>query len=127
MASEESLRSSVNRYRSLQDGWLDGQGKAPSHELLSWFESWFFDFYKENFPGLDYPSLFPEFEGGLVLEWFLKGLQPSLDIFPEKTGWFHFIDPDSPDGYYEIDVNLTDSADTEWVEKLKRTLAVGDS
>jgi len=119
MQTESEFKANLLRVRSLQDGWLDGEGKAPSKELLDWFEGWFFDFYKENFPGQDYPTLFPEFEGGLVLEWFLPGLQPSLDISPEKTGWLHAIVPSSKLGYVEIVFDFNDPNDNLWVNLLR--------
>jgi hypothetical protein len=122
MQSESKFKANLLKIRSLRDGWLEGEGKAPSKELLDWFESWFFDFYKENFPGLEYPSLFAVFDGGLLLEWFLPGLQPSLDISPEKTGWLHAIVPDSELGYVEIDFDFSDPNDNLWVDLLRKFL-----
>ena len=118
--TESKFKANLLRVRSLRDGWRDGEGKAPTVELLDWFEGWFFDFYKENFPGLDYPTLFIKmFEGGLVLEWFLPGLQPSLDISPEKTGWLHAIVPSSKLGYVEIDFDFNNPNDNLWVNLLR--------
>jgi hypothetical protein len=123
MQSESEFKANLVKIRSLQDGWLDGEGKTPTVELLDWFEGWFLDLAERYDLGGEYLSVFPEFEGGLELEWILPRLQPTLSIGPDyQTAWFHFIDPDSPDGYYEIDVDLTDPADREWIEKLREIL-----
>lgn len=131
MQTESKFKANLLKIRSLRDGWLDGEGKAPTVELLDWFESWFLDLWEKHGLEEEYPYVFVAFDGGLELEWLLSQQSPTLSIWSfwpsYRTAWFHFIDPDSPDGYYEIDVDLTDPADTEWVEKLKRTLAVGDS
>lgn len=128
MQTESKFKANLVKIRSLRDGWFDGEGKALATDLLDWFEVWFLDLKEKYDLGGGYPSVFPDLDGSLELEWFLPRFQPTLSIEPDyQTAWFHFIDPDHPDGYYEIDIDLTNPADTEWLDKLKRTLAVGDS
>jgi hypothetical protein len=81
--TESEFKANLLKIRSLRDGWLDGESKAPSKELLDWFESWFFDFYKENFPRLEYPSLFAVFDGGYYWSGFCRGSNPAW-TFPQK-------------------------------------------
>lgn len=127
MLTVTQFKTNLEKVRSLQDGWLDGSGKAPSVELLDWFEGWFLDFGEKHNLNYGYPSVFPRHGGGLVLEWFLPRFAPSLEIEPDhQMAYFHCIDPGCLDEYYEIDVNLADPADIEWVDALKRTFAIGD-
>jgi hypothetical protein len=128
MQTEAQFRENLGKLRVLEDGWLDGECKAPSKELLDWFESWVFDFFEKHFPPDSYPSAFSSFDGGLELEWLTFGLCPSLDIEPDfvtrkQQAWFHMIDPSSPGGYFELYVDLDDPADREWVGKLREVLA----
>jgi hypothetical protein len=127
MQTENQFCENIGKLRVLEDGWLDSECKAPSKELLDWFESWVFDFFEKHFPPDSYPCAFSSFDGGLVLEWLTLDLCPSLDIEPDfvtrkQQAWFHMIDPSSPGGYFELYVGLDDSADQEWVEKLRETL-----
>lgn len=125
MQSKSKFKANLLRVRSLQDGWLDGEGKAPTVELLDWFEGWFLSLWEKHNLG-ECPDVFPEFKGGLVLEWFYPQFQPSLSIEPNhQSASFHFIDSSSPDGYCEVDIDLTDPADMEWVTKLRHATAVG--
>ena len=125
MQTESKFKANLLKIRSLQDGWFEGEGKAPTVELLDWFESWFLDLAERYDLREAYPYVFVAFDGGLELEWI--GLRsPTLSIWPfwpsYQTAWFHFIDPDCPDGYYEIDIDLTDPADRKWIEKLREIL-----
>ena len=61
----------------LQDGWLDGKGKAPSKEGLQWLASVFDDHYDSMLP---LPHLYPTPEGGIQAEWSLNGCEVTLDI-----------------------------------------------
>ena len=128
--TETEFKANLLKIRSLRDGWLDGEGKAPPKELLDWFEGWFLSLWEKHDLGEAYPYVFVAFDGGLELEWLLLQGSPTLSIWPfwpsYRTAWFHFIDPGSPNGYYEIDIDLTDPADTEWVDKLKSTIAAGN-
>jgi hypothetical protein len=62
---------------ALNDGWLDGKGRAPAKERLEWlansFDNWF------N-PSLPLPWLYPTAEGGVQAEWSLNDWEVSLEI-----------------------------------------------
>lgn len=129
MQTEIQFKENLSKLRLLKDGWLDGEGKAPTVELLSWFETWFLNL-KESHDLYGYPLIFPncDWDGGLELGWYLPKFLPTLEISPDhQTACFHSMDPSSPNGYCEINVNLADPADTEWADKLKRILAIGNS
>lgn len=67
----------IDELRLLKDGWLDGQGAAPTSAGLSWFSQAF----DERFPdGLSLPYLYPTEGGGLRAEWSAKGREMSLDV-----------------------------------------------
>jgi hypothetical protein len=73
----------------LADGWLNGKGKAPTKENLSWFQAAF----ESNFgPDLPLPYLYPTPEAGIQAEWSMGIWEASLDInFNNKTGYFHAL------------------------------------
>jgi hypothetical protein len=61
----------------LQDGWLDGEGSAPSQTLLDDLKTAFdhdFD------PELPLPYLYPTLEGGIQAEWTINGWDVSLEV-----------------------------------------------
>lgn len=61
----------------LQDGWLDGKGKAPSIEGLQWLASAFDDHFDSLLP---LPHLYPTPEGGIQAEWSLNGWEITLAV-----------------------------------------------
>jgi len=127
MHSDESFRKRIFEIRALQDGWFDGDGIAPSKELMDWFEEWYFELSEGLMSGIPHPYIFPESEGGLVLEWILPRFSPSLDIDANhKVGWFHSIDPDGENGYIESDIDLGNPNDTGWVEDLRDLFRRGE-
>jgi hypothetical protein len=64
----------------LQDGWLDGDGTAPSPTLLDHLKTAF----EGNFdPELPLPYLYPTIEGGIQAEWTLNGWDVSLEVDSE--------------------------------------------
>ena len=67
----------------LQDGWLDGEGKAPSQTLLDHLKTSFEDSFD---PELPLPYLYPTIEGGIQAEWTLNnGWDVSMEVDSEGT------------------------------------------
>ena len=63
VAGLTSFSSRLNELRTLEDGWLDGKGVAPSSTGLDWLEQRFVSNYSEELPS---PFLYPTAEGGVL-------------------------------------------------------------
>ena len=63
MQTESKFKANLLKIRSLQDGWFEGEGKAPTVELLDWFEGWFLDLWEKHDLGEEYPYVFVAFDG----------------------------------------------------------------
>lgn len=61
----------------LKDGWLDGEGSSISIEALESSKDFIYSLVNENFV---YPVAFPEYNGGIILEWFNDSIGISIDI-----------------------------------------------
>ena len=59
----------------LENGWLDGEGVAPSPEGLRWFSE---TFDRNYAPDLQLPYLYPTPEGNVQAEWSLDGWSASV-------------------------------------------------
>ena len=67
----------LEQMAALKDGWLDGKGKAPDKEKLTWLA----DQFDAQFDGdLPLPYLYPTAEGGIQAEWTMNGREVSLEI-----------------------------------------------
>lgn len=71
----------LDELAKLEDGWLDGKGKAPAKEKLEWIAATFESSFDT---GLSLPHLYPTAEGGVQAEWSLNDWEVSLDIDLEK-------------------------------------------
>ena len=67
----------LNELSRLEDGWLDGEGKALPIDGIKWLTECF-DLYFLS--GLQSPYLFPTEDGGICAEWSLVPLSVSLEI-----------------------------------------------
>ena len=84
------VRARLDQFKHLQDGWLGGHGVAPGKGGLEWlaatFEAWFAD-------DLPLPYLYPTEAGGVMAEWDVEDLSPSLEIdLPARMGEWHVLD-----------------------------------
>lgn len=61
---------------ALPDGWLDGEGHAPRHTDLDWFQSRWLQHWPTDLPT---PLVYPTVSGDVVLEWSLRS--PGNRIF----------------------------------------------
>ena len=89
--SETTLDISVqiDDMRLLKDGWLEGQGKAPSKEGLSWLSQAFDKHYSGDLP---LPYLYPTEPGGVQAEWSLGRNEITLEIdLTEHSGYSHAL------------------------------------
>lgn len=102
----------LNNLRDMQDGWLDGDGLAPSKEGINWLA----DQFDENFPSnILLPHVFPTLEGGVEMEWShgRNAIFLEIDLLSHKGDWLWF-DRDS-DESYEKELDLNDFDSWEWL------------
>ena len=86
----DNINLEFKKLHSLQDGWLDGEGKAPDRKGLEWFEMMMEDYYPKN---LSLPYIYPTGEGNLLLEWDIGKLDVSLEIgIIKREGELHILD-----------------------------------
>lgn len=102
----------LDEFRAMQDGWLDGEGLAPSHAGLDWLSS----ALERHFPSdAPLPYTYPTPAGGVQLEWSLGRREISLEIdLATRRAQWHWADLDS-DADAEAELNLDDAAGWEWL------------
>jgi hypothetical protein len=59
------MKSRISELKLLEDGWLDGEGKAPDHAGLDKLEK----IFTKRLEGCVQPRLYPTIEGGISAEW----------------------------------------------------------
>ena len=113
----------LDELRLLQDGWLDGDGKAPSSDGLEWLNEAFECNYPDEIP---LPHLYPTETGGVQAEWSLKPNEISLDLNLEThVGEWHALNLTSDD-ISERTLNFDDDADWRWLVNRIRNMTLGD-
>lgn len=106
----------IDKLKKLNDGWLDGEGKAPDHEALSRFMQTWDTYWVDSLP---LPYIYPTPEGGIQAEWSIERYAISLEIeFPSQKSYYHQIHLDTKKDL-DMDLDLTDQVG--W-ETLKKTL-----
>ena len=108
---ELDISAQIYDLRQLKDGWLEGQGKAPSKEGLDWLSQAFDRHYSGDLP---LPYLYPTEPGGVQAEWSLGRNEITLEIdLTEHFGYFHAL-------HMEDDTEETRRLDlgsgTHWIE-----------
>ena len=108
---ELDISAQIYDLRQLKDGWLEGQGKAPSKEGLDWLSQAFDNYYPSDLP---LPYLYPTEPGGVQAEWSLGRNEITLEIdLAEHSGYFHAL-------HMEDDTEKTRHFDlgseTQWIE-----------
>lgn len=104
--------------RALENGWLDGNGRAPSEAGIDWIESKLYRYLPSGFPR---PYLYPTEAGGVQLEWSVESNEVSIEVSLEShLGVWHELNlrPElnlqSPDER-ERELNLDQSSAWEWI------------
>jgi hypothetical protein len=102
----------LDELRSLDDGWLDGNGKAPSGKGLDWLAHTFEQFFPDD---LQLPFVYPTAEGGVQAEWSLGSNEITLEIDLEShRGEWHDLNlKTNVDSSRSL--NLDDAKDWEWM------------
>lgn len=89
----------IDGLRGMKDGWLDGEGIAPSGRGLDWLSSVFKKHYPDD---VALPHTYPAPDGGVDMEWSVAEREISLEINLEKHSgeW----------SCYDIGTDLNDDA-----------------
>ncbi len=72
-----ALGAQFDALARLQDGWLEGAGKAPPAAEIEWFSDQFVMSYPRDLP---LPFVCPTPDGGLFLEWTLGPWIASAEV-----------------------------------------------
>lgn len=73
----------------LEDGWLNGEGRAPDRDGLAWLADRFERSWPRDLPS---PYIFPTVEGGVQAEWSLPPYEASLEVdLGARTGEWHAL------------------------------------
>ncbi len=84
------IAARLDELKELQDGWLEGVGRAPFAEGLAWLSSAFDAYFPD---GLPLPYLYPTEAGGVRAEWSLGNVEASADIdLPSRVASWHALD-----------------------------------
>ena len=114
------IPSQLDDFRHMQDGWLEGEGIAPSHDGLDWLTATFTQLYQTELP---LPYIYPTPEGGVLAEWSLQSNDASLEIDLEHhTAEWHLLDMDTDQGEM-CDLNLDEDATWDWIADRLRKLS----
>jgi len=112
----------LDELRSLKDGWLEGEGQAPSHEGLDWLSQVFGQHYPDD---LLLPFLYPTAEGGIQAEWSLEPNEVTLKIdLGAHAGQWHALNMET-DVEASRELNLNDAGDWQWLVKQIQQMSGG--
>ncbi len=85
--TSEPTQLRIKELMQLRDGWMNGQGKAPSHLELQWLSERLARYFLSS---VCQPFLYPTAEGNIRLEWTFGTNEASLEIdFNTHTGSWH--------------------------------------
>lgn len=97
------IAARIDELAIIEDGWLDGEGRAPSRDRLTDLKDLFETYF---FGDLPLPFLLPTESGGVRAEWSTGVWESSLDIDLESmSGYWHTWNKEN-DEDSELDLNL---------------------
>ena len=114
------IRSRLDELRRLEDGWLDGDGKAPGSDELEWLAAGFDRHYPDDLP---LPHLYPTPEGGVQAEWSLSENEISLEVnlVTRRADW-HRLDVETHADFARA-LDLDNENDRTWIALEIRSMA----
>ena len=117
------FHASLDEFRNLQDGWHEGDGKAPPHSGLDWLSDAFRRGYPADIP-LPYTS--PTFEGGVLCEWAIGQFrfEIEIDLDSRKAEWLWYDKKTNIFEDYEDKIlNLDDPGAWVWMaNRIRETM-----
>ena len=110
----------LDRFRNLQDGWLEDGGVAPDHGGLDWLSSILERYYPDD---LQLPRTYPTAEGGVSLEWSVGNREIDIEVnLGDRTGEWHVFNKDLKRIEEEKNLNLDHPDVWKWVGEQLQTL-----
>jgi hypothetical protein len=102
----------IDELRLLKNGWLNGEGIAPTHDGLNWLVGALDRHFPDELP---LPHLYPTAEGGVRAEWTARPHELSLNIdLTARTGEWHLLNLED-DAEQTRKLNLADAKDWQWL------------
>ncbi len=107
----------------MKDGWLDGDGKAPTHAHLSWLSTCFERYFPDILP---LPHIYPTPAGGIEAEWSLgtHSIIFEIHLDTHQGDWLQFSKNDDEEESQIL--NLDDPSAWQWLSGAIRQLAWED-
>ena len=102
----------LEEFKGMEDGWLEGEGVAPSPAGLDWLASAFERRYASDVPS---PHLYPMPEGGIRAEWSFgaNAIVLEIDLSEHAADWLWFDRDSNADE--ERRLNLDDADEWAWL------------
>ncbi len=107
-ASHATVRARLDQFKSLEAGWLDGQGVPVSDSGLDWLADAIDRHYPDDVPP---PRLYPTPEGGISAEWSPGQWEVSLEVDLEaQAGNLHALNVETGEDFVD-DLDLSEHGD----------------
>lgn len=100
-----NVPSRLKELTALQDGWLNGEGKALDKKGIRWFVGMFEKFFPDDLP---LPYVYPTVEGNIQLEWTFgtRELSLEVDLKSHRGEWIVVeVKTGEEEEQYEIDLD----------------------
>ena len=116
---EFDVPSRLEELERLEDGWLDGEGRALDKRGIRWFV----EMFERSFPNdLPLPYIYPTADGNIQLEWTLGNYELSLkvDLINRLGEWQAVNVETDEEEYYELHLDRPE----EWEKVCSRLLRI---
>ena len=111
----------LDEFRSMDDGWLEGEGLAPSPDGLDWLSCQCERYFEDDLP---LPHVYPTPEGGVEAEWSLEFRSAILAVdLTDHQGHWHEFGNDSDQDETEQGLDLDRNEDWVWLMSQIRRMA----
>ena len=119
-AHEDDIRKQISRLKNLQDGWLDGTGKACHPMGLANLAEQLTSYYPCDAPEL---RLYPTADGNVQAEWWIGNYNAVLEVFLDTASaeWSDYHLQTKVERVRQV--NISDEQDWEWVVQRLQSLA----
>ena len=118
---EDDIREQISNLGNLQDGWLDGTGKACDPKGLSNLAEQLVSHYPFDAPEL---RLYPTGDGNVQAEWWIGNYNAVLEVFLDGTTPAEWSDFNLQTKMEKVrPVNINDEQDWEWVVQRLQSLS----
>ncbi|MDE0027155.1 MAG: hypothetical protein OXP69_22310 [Spirochaetaceae bacterium] len=120
-AHEDDIREQICNLGQLQDGWLDGSGKACDPRGLANLADQLVSHYPFDAPEL---RLYPTGDGNVQAEWWVGNYNAVLEVFLDGTSPAEWSDFHLQTKVETVrSVNINDEQDWEWVVQRLQSLS----